>query len=150
MGTGQCVKWSWGAIVHVPWGHHINQECLLLDTMSDRKNKLLFWQQGMVFSVLWPKGQQVGVIILLDTMVHHLVSKALPAQEFPNYRLRLGSQRAGPVQSLLYSCSSQVLLHVTGTLQAQSLQRCEFKIWKLPRRLVHSITKSISHAHRVS
>lgn len=75
----------------------------------------------MVFSVLWPKGQQVRGIILLDTVVHHLVSKALPAQEFPNYRPKMGSQRAGPVKSLLYGCSSQVLLHVTGTLQAQNL-----------------------------
>ena len=61
-----------------------------------------FLQQHMVFSVLWSKRQQVWGIIPLDTMIHHLASKALPVQEFPSCRVRMGSWRAGPVKSLQF------------------------------------------------
>lgn len=58
-----------------------------------------------------------------------------PSSRVFNYRVRTASQRAGSVKSLLHGCSSQILLRVTGTLQAQSLQGIqvyEFKIWNLP------------------
>ena len=144
----KCVKWFWGAMTSVSWRHYINQESLLhfLNTMSDRENKRWFWQPYMVFSVLWPKGQQVWGIISLGTTVHYLVSKALAVQDFASYRVRMASQRAGPVKSLLYSCSSQVLLRVTGRCRLKISRECELKIWNLPRGLVHGITKSMSHS----
>lgn len=76
-------------------------------------NKVWFSQYGD------PNEGKSGGVIPLDTRVHHLVSKALPVQEFSSYRVNVGSQRAGPVKSL----QIQLFLCVTRTLQSLSVQR---------------------------